>query len=344
MKFVKNAWYVAGWADEFEHRLQSITVLDQNIVAYRAKAGQVVALDDRCPHKFLPLSKGRLVDDQIVCGYHGLTFGGDGVCRRVPGQDKIPPSATVHAYPTHERHGIVWIWTGDPQKADTADIFDLPQFEAPGWDAHQGGALHLKCNYLSVAENLVDPAHVSWVHPTTLGSAASEDIPVEFKITDTDIIAWRWIRDSPPVGFFQNYGNFPGNVDRWHYYYLHLPCIAVIDFGSVDAALNLPEDRRHEGCQIYALHFMTPVNRNYTIDRWMHIRNTAIGDDSVSEKMDDMFKIAFAEDKAILEAVQEEEDRQPGPPTLRLAIDKGANVYRKRIDRLIEAETLSMAG
>ena len=343
MKFVNNAWYVAGWASEFESRLKSITILERNIVAYRTIDGRVVALDDRCPHKFLPLSKGQLVEDQIVCGYHGLTFGGDGVCKRVPGQSNIPTSAKVHAYPTYERHGIVWIWMGEPEHADTADVFDLPQFEDPSWEAHLGEALHLKCNYLSVAENLVDPAHVSWVHPTTLGNAASEDIPVDFEITDKNIIAWRWIRDSPPIGFFQQYGNFGGNVDRWHYYYLHLPCTAVIDFGSVESALQLPEARRHEGCQIYAIHFMTPITENYTIDRWMHIRNTAIDDDQVAAQIDAMFKVAFDEDKAILEAIQAEEERAASPPTLRLAIDKGANVYRKRIDRLIEAESLQAA-
>ncbi len=107
MKFVNNAWYVAGWASEFKSQLKSITILERNIVAYRTSNGQVVALDDRCPHKFLPLSKGQLIEDQIVCGYHGLTFGGDGVCKRVPGQSNIPPSAKVHAYPTYERHGIV---------------------------------------------------------------------------------------------------------------------------------------------------------------------------------------------------------------------------------------------
>ena len=343
MNFVKNAWYVAGWASEFENSLKPLTILEQNIVMYRSKSGKVVALDDCCPHKLLPLSKGQLIKDQIVCGYHGMTFAGDGFCARIPGQSNIPPTAKIHAYPTHERHNITWIWMGEIEKADPADIFDLPQLDHPEWDSHQGNALHLKCNYLSVAENLVDPAHVSWVHPTTLGSAASEGIPIDFDITEDNIIAWRWIRDAPAIGFFQQYGDFTGNVDRWHYYYLHLPCTAVIDFGSVDAALALPEERRHEGCQIYALHFMTPVARNYTIDRWMHIRNTAVGDEAVAEKMDAMFKIAFDEDKAILEAIQVEEEKPKSRLPVRLAIDKGSNVYRKRIDRLIKSELLQAA-
>ena len=110
--------------------------------------------------------------------------------------------------------------------------------------------MHIKAHYLNVAENLVDPAHVSFVHPTTLGSAASQDVPVEVSTTDDPIAAWRWIRNAPPVGFFQKFGSFSGNVDRWHYYYLHLPSTAVIDFGSAASDLQLKEDERHKGVRI----------------------------------------------------------------------------------------------
>jgi len=152
------------------------------------------------------------------------------------------------------------------------------------------------------------------------------------------ILAWRWIRDAPPIGFFQEFGDFNGNVDRWHYYHLHLPCTAVIDFGSADVAAQLPEDERDKGVRIFALHFITPVNASYTIDRWMHVRNTARGDAAASQKMDEMFKVAFAEDKEILEAVQKEEERPGKRRPIRIAIDKGPNVYRKRIRDLVEAE------
>ena len=67
--------------------------------------------------------------------------------------------------------------------------------------------MHLNSNYLYVAENLVDPAHVSFVHPSTLGSLASEDVPVEFETEGDVIVAWRWILNSPPIGFFNE---FPG--------------------------------------------------------------------------------------------------------------------------------------
>lgn len=338
MKFVTNAWYVAAWASDIGPNLKRATILGDNVVLFRKIDGTVAALADRCPHRMLPLSMGRLVEgDAVQCGYHGLTFNSKGDCIRAPGQDNVP-NCQVHAYPVVEKNDIVWIWMGNPAQANPDEIFTLPEFADPAWHAHQGDALHLKSHYLNVAENLVDPAHVSFVHPTTLGNASSEDVPVHASTEGDVIVAWRWIRNAPPVGFFQKFGGFSGNVDRWHYYYLHMPSIAVIDFGSADAALNLPEDKRHEGVRVFALHFLTPVDETHTIDRWMHLRNIATADEAVSQQMDAMFRVAFNEDKEILEAIQLEELKAPHHRPVRLACDKGPNVYRARIQRVLDAE------
>lgn len=340
MEFIRNAWYVAGWSSEIDQELRRFTILDDHIVLYRRQDGSVVGLEDRCPHRLLPLSKGKRIGDNIQCGYHGLTFDCSGKCVRVPGQNNLPASAYVDAYPIVERHNIVWIWMGDTEKADPSEIFDMPGFTDPAWEAHQGDALHLKSNYLNVAENLVDPAHVSFVHPTTLGNSASENVPVHVSTEGETIVAWRWIRDAEPIGFFKKFGDFKGNVDRWHYYYLHMPCTAVIDFGSAPTADAIAENERNKGVRIFALHFMTPVTGGHTIDRWMHLRNTALGDEEAAANMDAMFRIAFAEDKAILEAVQQEEERPAKRRPLRIAIDKGPMVYRKRINELLERERI----
>ncbi len=344
MSFVKNAWYVAGWSSAFGEDLKALEITGQKLVMFRDTTGKVKALEDRCPHRLLPLSKGKRIGDTIQCGYHGMTFDGSGQCVRVPGQDNTPASAYVEAFQVEERHGIVWVWMGEPARANPDDIFNLPQFSDPDWHAHQGEALHITANYLNVAENLVDPAHVSFVHPTTLGNAASENVPVHVSTSGEVISAWRWIRDAPPIGFFQKFGGFDGHVDRWHYYDLHLPTTAVIDFGSVDTKMNCPEDERDRGVRIFALHFVTPVTEDYTIDHWMHLRNTAVGDDAASAQMDTMFNTAFAEDKAILEAIHESEQRPQRRRPIRVAIDKGPNVYRKRIRDMIVSESTEDLG
>ena len=72
--FLKNAWYVAAWADEVSHDLKQITVLNQKICIFKSQSGDFVALEDACPHRKLPLSQGRIKGDTVECGYHGLTF------------------------------------------------------------------------------------------------------------------------------------------------------------------------------------------------------------------------------------------------------------------------------
>ncbi|MEO3431338.1 aromatic ring-hydroxylating dioxygenase subunit alpha [Pelagibius sp. CAU 1746] len=338
MTFVRNAWYVAGWSKNFGRQLTPLTIMDEDIVVYRTETGQAVALTDECPHKRLPLSRGRLKGDAVECGYHGMTFGCDGKCVRIPGQSNLPSSAWVRAYPLHERHGILWIWMGDAEKADVSRVFDMPEFTDPKWMPHHGDALELECNYLPVADNLCDPAHVSFVHPTTLGNAACEDVPIDCAREGRMVTTWRWIRDAPPVGFFKAFGNFAGNVDRWHYYYLHAPNVAVIDFGSAATEEAIGEAERDRGLRLFALHFLTPVSETRTVDHWMHLRNIALDDEEMGERMNEQFRIAFAEDKAILEAIQAREAKPPARRPLRIAIDRGPNHLRRIIAEMAAQE------
>jgi phenylpropionate dioxygenase-like ring-hydroxylating dioxygenase large terminal subunit len=338
MDYIRNKWYVASWSREVEKHLIRITIMSENIVLFRTSDDSIVAFEDRCPHKSLPLSKGKIVHNGLQCGYHGMTFGYDGRCIRIPGQEQIPETACVKTYPIYEQYNIIWIWMGKPEKANIKDIFKLQQFDDPTWTAHQGDTLYLKSNYLNVAENLVDPAHVSFVHPTTLGNPEGEDVKVQVDTSGSEIKAWRWIRDAPPVGFFQTFGNFSGNVDRWHYYYLYMPSIAVIDFGSAPSELRIGENERHKGVRVFAIHLLTPVSKTECIDRWMHLRNIQIDDKKIGSSMDKMFRVAFAEDKEILESIQEEELYSRERKPVHLAIDKAPNVYRLRIKKLAKEE------
>lgn len=68
-----NSWYVAAWSDEITAAPRERWLLEQPIVFYRRSNGTVTALDGRCPHRHFPLAKGRVIDDNLQCGYHGLT-------------------------------------------------------------------------------------------------------------------------------------------------------------------------------------------------------------------------------------------------------------------------------
>ena len=102
--FPMNAWYAAGWDAEIKHALLPRTICGKQVVMYRKANGEVAALEDACWHRLVPLSRGRLDGDTLVCGYHGFKYNAQGRCTFMPSQETINPSACVRAYPVVERH------------------------------------------------------------------------------------------------------------------------------------------------------------------------------------------------------------------------------------------------
>ena len=152
--FLKNAWYVAAWDHEITRDLQQIIVLGEKICTFRSEAGDLVALEDACPHRKLPLSHGRIKGDTVECGYHGLTFNCVGQCVWAPGAGGIPSNAKVHAYPLHEKYGLVWIWMGNPALADPDEIFEIENYDNPEWGINRGAAMELEIGRASCRERV----------------------------------------------------------------------------------------------------------------------------------------------------------------------------------------------
>lgn len=172
MKFLMNAWYMAGWADELvPGRLLARTFLDEPVVMFLDAQGHPVALQDRCPHRIVPLSKGVLVDGALQCGYHGLRFDAAGRCVANP-HGPVPSKAGVRAYPLVERHGVLWVWMGDAQRADLTVIPDLSVLHGAPESACSRGAMPTACHYQLIIDNVADLSHVEYLHSRSLGGGA----------------------------------------------------------------------------------------------------------------------------------------------------------------------------
>ena len=103
--FLRNYWYVAASIPEIGRKPLRRIIMNEPVVFYRTEDGTPIALEDRCPHRRLPLSMGRLIENDVLqCHYHGLRFDRTGACVRVPGQDMIPATARVKSYPVVERY------------------------------------------------------------------------------------------------------------------------------------------------------------------------------------------------------------------------------------------------
>jgi phenylpropionate dioxygenase-like ring-hydroxylating dioxygenase large terminal subunit len=164
MSYVRNCWYIAGFADEATQQPFARTFLETSVVIYRGESGEPVALDNNCPHRFAPMDQGKVFGNLIQCPYHGLRFNGQGNCVSMPIGGEPPPRARLRAYPIAERHQLLWIWMGAAQAADPALIPDYAYLEDPGFGWFNG-YLHVKGNYQLLVDNLLDLTHAEFMHP-----------------------------------------------------------------------------------------------------------------------------------------------------------------------------------
>lgn len=336
--FVKNGWYVAAWSHEICRTLLARTILNEQIVFYRREDGQPVALMDRCPHKLAPLSLGELKGDELQCGYHGMTFNCKGQCSRIPGQASIPPNAKVRAFPLFEKYNAVWIWMGEPALADPEKIIDIPHYGDKGWGLVDNQYLYFKSNYLNITDNLVDPAHTTYVHKNTIGGADGAEVGVKVEQGDDHVLAYRWIKNAAPVPLFEKMGNFKGLTDRWQYYYLHMPSVSYVDFGGIDAGVEPTEENKDRGLRSFSFNFLTPETERTTHYFWLHLRNYHPHDTRVDEEVAELMTLTFNEDLELLTHVQAQQEITGVREYVRLGIDNAPVRIRKMIERLQVAE------
>lgn len=313
-------------------------MLGADLVLYRTKDGQPVALEDACPHRKLPLSMGRLVGDAVECGYHGLTFNPSGKCVAAPTQDRIPPSATVGSYPAIDRYGLLWIWMGDNEKADESQLLTIENSDNPAWHITAGDSLTCECNYLYLVDNLLDPSHVAWVHRSSFAAPGTEGTPLEIEELADGLIVSRWIYDCAAPPFYQPLIKFAGPCDRLQHYEVRFPSVAINKGIYSPAGRGGPEWAQDgQSYEMISYNFLTPIDANNTRYFWLQHRNTDPDDDAITQQIASGARQAFTEDKAVLEAVHKgvatESSRH-----INLGLDAAANRFRTLLQEKIAAE------
>jgi phenylpropionate dioxygenase-like ring-hydroxylating dioxygenase large terminal subunit len=186
-----------------------------------------------------PLSMGRLEGDDIRCMYHGMKFSADGRCIQIPGQDVIPAKLGVRSYPVVERYNLIFIWTGDPEKADPKLILDYPPLADAKWRGLPG-YMHYKANWLLIVDNLSDFAHLAFVHTNTLGGSeeyAYKSKPVAIEKLDDGFRVERWHMNADPPPYHRKViSNKTDRIDRRNIGRMIIPGIFTLDTTFAPAA------------------------------------------------------------------------------------------------------------
>ncbi|HEX4193743.1 MAG TPA: aromatic ring-hydroxylating dioxygenase subunit alpha [Stellaceae bacterium] len=340
--FLRNSWYVAAWDRELarDHRRQPLarTILGEPIVFYRQENGAPVALEDRCCHRHLPLSLGRLEGDTLRCGYHGLRFDPRGRCVEIPGQVQIPPDAAIRSYPLIERFGWVWIWMGDPKRADPALIADWWWMDHPDWACAKPDMIHVACNYQLINDNVLDVTHLVYVHASSIGNPSINDFPATTENDGKMVRLTRWIIDRPAPPMYQAAGNFAGNVDRWQIVEHQPPCFSVNFAGCAATGTGAPQGDRGKGIELMGISAPTPETERTTHYFFAFPRKFGLGDAALDKVFNVDFVNVFREDVAVLEAQQRMMELKPFAPSVSIKVDAAPLAARRLLDRLLAAE------
>lgn len=159
-------WYIACPSSGLGATPRACRVLELDIVVYRDGEGRPAALRDRCAHRGVKLSLGRITEGKLACGYHGWRYDTDGKCTHVPSlcaHKDMSEQVRVAAYPAVEQDGYIWVWTGTgaPEPALPAPI---PGFADFGWTQ---GTVSFNCSATMLVENQFDGAHPAFSHEGT---------------------------------------------------------------------------------------------------------------------------------------------------------------------------------
>ena len=301
--YLRNAWYVAAWSSEVTRGLLERTVLEQSIVLYRKENGDVAAIGNACPHRLAPLSLGKLVGDTVQCGYHGLRFDSSGACVHNPhAGGMVPPKMRVPQYTLVERHGMIWLWFGDEDKANPASIPDFSCHLDPEL-AFVGGVIEMKANYELITDNLLDLAHGEFVHEGLLSSPAITNSKLETIQKGTTIWSNRWMPDGealPAHAMLWEHFTPNKNCDQWAYMRWDAPAHMLLDVGIT--GLGRP---RTEGAWVYGTDILTPKDQHNTYYFWGITRAYKTQDPAAGDLWRQVIKGAFeGQDQVIIEAQQ----------------------------------------
>lgn len=225
-------WYVACLSRELGGSPLARTVLGTPMALFRREDGEPVALVDRCPHRNVPLSMGRIRQGLLECRYHGWRFDGDGRCRAVPGLHGDPDRTArrADARPAVEQDGFVWVFPGATEGAETGGVRPprFPGVDEPGYVTVRR-SLRVAATLHAALENTLDVPHTAFLHGG-LFRGGREPVDIEVVVREgEDWVEAEYLGEPRPSGvagrLLAPEGGVVAHVDRFL-----MPSIAQVEY------------------------------------------------------------------------------------------------------------------
>jgi len=172
-------WLAAAYSQDVGSEPVPITILEERVVLFRTGEG-IKAFKDLCIHRGASLSLGKVVDDCIVCPYHGWRYDAKGKCVKIPQQpagQTIPPKAKAIVYSCIEKYGIIWVNLGADASENEIPVPFYEEHEDPSFQTVLAEPYILHAAAPRVVENFLDASHLAFVHEGLLGDSNFPEIP-----------------------------------------------------------------------------------------------------------------------------------------------------------------------
>ena len=336
--FADNQWYVAAFADEVGDGLLARTVCGEPLILYRTGRGSVTALSGLCAHRGFPLCEApsQLVDGQVVCGYHGFTYGADGACVAVPGQARIPSAARLRAYPVAEQDALIWVWIGDQGLANRTSPPRAPWMDQPGWTV-VWGMEPLAARAGLLVDNLLDLSHETYLHGGHIGTPEVAETPISTEVIGERVLRIsRRMSDAACPPFYSKSTGLSGRIVRWQDIEYHPPCLYTLHSRVAPVGvLPGPDGADPDGYHVEIVYAITPETEHSTHDFWAVARDFALDDEGVSTFLAEANRTVVLQDVAALNALEQSLQRHPRHRReVSIKIDTGGLAGRRLLEHL----------
>ena len=338
-----NCWWAAATSDEVGSKPLARRLLDRNVVLFRGERGTVIALEDRCPHRGAPLSRGRVLGDVIACSYHGFRFDGTGRCTHIPTQDHIPSALATVAWPTVEHGPFVWIWMGDAGKADPAKLPQVNWSTNPA-DMRFANYTVKQFAWASLHENFMDLPHIFFLHNMDkdwLGYGRSPQAllaATTLEETSHGLVRTTRQRDSDPLALdMKTLGMDAGQKVDCIDTVFFLPPGCYIHEETCEWVSGPDNERKTYGFQ--GVHFTTPISADSC--HWWWVYTYDYGHESLREYQARWDTVLGEEDADLLEALQvarQQDGARAAPPEVLVLADQAPMRVRRILADMVAAE------
>jgi phenylpropionate dioxygenase-like ring-hydroxylating dioxygenase large terminal subunit len=334
-RWLLDCWQVAAFSHELTQQPMARCINDIALVFFRTETGEVGALEDRCPHRFAPLSLGKVVGDRLQCGYHGIQFDAAGVCGAIPGQNSIPPDARARSFPLIEQYGLVWIWMGAPELAVHTAVPDIFWLASDEWKCCTGYT-YVRADYRLLNDNLLDLTHETFVHHEIIGNRAVADSPAETKLVEDERVeVSRYMADCEPPPLYVTANKLAGHIDRWHTTIYRPPGYLLIENGAKPSGSENPA----EVTERRIINLITPETGTTSHYFWAIARNYLLDDAELTEHLQERIYATFNQDVVVLEGQQRSIDALGSAEfRLNIRVDAGPIQGRRLLERRIVAQ------